>query len=182
VNPIFTCEDIRQYYYCPRIIYFRYVLRARVEETYKMRRGREKHRQILLGPNIERNVYLCSEELGLVGIIDALERREDGSVNIIEIKTGNTPTKMRDSHKAQLAAQAILVESVLGLKIRKIKVYNPETQRTMEINVVEYHREMARQALERMRQIVLREELPQPTKHRARCVDCEYRVFCEDNF
>jgi len=179
---IFTCEDIRQYYYCPRKIYFRYVLRVRTPETYKMVRGRRVHENFRIDGNVVKDVYLCSEELGIAGIIDLLEFVGDGVVNIIEIKCGGFGRRMYEDHKVQLAAQAMLVEEVLGLRVHKIKTLNAETGDIREIYITEYHREMVRRALEDMRRIVEREIVPEPTEHRARCVDCECRVFCIDVF
>lgn len=180
MNIFFTCEDIRQYYYCPRIIYFRYVLKARVSETYKMRKGSETHEKIKIKGNIKRNIYISSEDLSLIGIIDALEYIDTNTVDIIEIKQGKLKRKMHDSHKAQLAAQAILVEKELGLKVRKIKVLDATTRKTQEVHIVEYHREMARKAIEEMKKIVISEELPEPTSISGKCIDCEYRAYCDD--
>ena len=179
---MFTCEDIRQYYYCPRKIYFRYVLRVRTQETYKMKKGRLIHEKANLGENTVKDVYLCSEELGIVGIIDILEFVDNATVNIIEIKTSKFKGKMYEDHKVQLAAQAMLVENVLGLKVNKIRTLNIETGKYQEVHITEYHREMVRHALEKMKHIVLNEIIPEPTKHRARCIDCECRSFCVDVF
>jgi len=182
MNPIFTCEDIRQYYYCPRKIYFRYVLRVPTRETYKMAYGRKVHRHADISGNVMKDVYLCSEELGLAGIIDFVEFVDANSVNIIEIKCGRFKRQMYEDHKIQLVAQAMLVEKVLGLRVNKIKTLNVETGESREIQIVEYHRNAVREALEEMRRIVLEERIPEPTKHRARCIDCECRVYCDDVF
>ena len=179
---MFSAEDIRQYYYCKRIIYYRYVLRARVRETYKMRKGREIHEKAMIknaDGDVKYGVYLISEDLGLVAVIDALIVK-DGFADIIEFKFGDLDRRMRDSHKAQLAAQAILVESLLGLRVRKIIIYNPEKEEKREVRLVNYHREMVREALKDMKRIVIEEDLPEPTEDRGKCIDCEYRVFCGD--
>ncbi len=44
--PFIGTEDIRQYLYCKRKLYFRYVLRAPMTPTYKMEFGKEKHEHI----------------------------------------------------------------------------------------------------------------------------------------
>jgi len=176
---MFTCEDIRQYYYCPRIIYFRYVLRARVGETYKMSKGGMIHESINLGKNVVHNVYLCCEDLSLVGIIDGIEYIDENTVDIIEIKAGRPNRRMRDSHKAQLAAQAMLVERTMNVRVRKIKVYNVTTREFSEVHIVDFHRGMVRHAIEDMTKIVLGEDIPDPTGDKGKCVDCEYRAYCD---
>ena len=185
-EPVFTAEDIRQYYYCKRIIFHRYVLRVRVRETYKMKKGREKHNIHYIGNNYDqnsrilKNVYLFSESLGLVGMIDILVVNGD-SAEIIELKMGDIGnSRMRDSHKAQLAAQAMLVEEVMGLRVHRISVMDIDTGESREVRLVNYHREMVTSALEEMRWIVLKEIFPDPPENRGKCVDCEYKSICGD--
>jgi len=31
-----------------------------------------------------------------------------------------------------------------------------------------------------MREVIVMEDIPEPTSIRGRCVDCEYRVYCGD--
>ena len=189
-SPVFTAEDIRQFYYCKRIIFFRYVLRARVPETYKMQVGRRKHSSEKIdsllkqfssrGTRVEKNVYLESEAFGLKAIVDALII-DSGQADIVEVKSGEIGgRKMLDSHKAQLAAQAILVEEKLGLGIRNIVVLNADTGEVKNVKLVEYHRRMVFDALSEMRKIVEEEDLPEPTNNGGKCVDCEYKPFCTD--
>ena len=45
IQPIFGSEDFRQYGYCPRKIYFRWVMRKKFNETAKMEKGRKKHKE-----------------------------------------------------------------------------------------------------------------------------------------
>ena len=180
MKPIFTCEDIRQYYYCPRKIYYRYVLKVRVPETYKMKYGRTVHENAVIRGDTVKNVYLYSERLGLVGIIDFLEFVDADVVDIIEIKCSRFKTKMYEDHKVQLAAQAMLVEDVLGYRVNKIKVINVETGESREIRIMEYHRNMVREALSEMQRIVIDEVIPDPTEDKRRCYGCECKAFCDD--
>ena len=180
---MFTCEDIRQFYYCKRIIYYRYVLKARVQPTYKMKKGQDKHseyvsREDLQGKNLFKGIRLESQELGLRGEID-LVQIDANDAKIIELKHGKVKKRnMFDSHKAQLAAQAMLIEKVMGLKVKSIEVLDIVDNSRNEIRITEYHREMVSKALNEMRKIVLEEIFPDPPENRGKCVDCEYRRFC----
>lgn len=184
--PSFTCEDIRQYYYCKRKIFFRYVLRARVKPTYKMLKGSRKHeedikRGIYANYRVLRNVYLRSERLGLIGVLDLIAIDSSNNAIIVELKYGNIGSRgIRDSHKAQLACQSILVEDVMGLRVRRIEVLDLDTWERRSINVTQFHRNMVTEALNDMRSIVMDEILPDPPENMGKCVDCEYRKFCWD--
>ena len=120
-----------------------------------------------------------------IGIIKTMNiwprlRQKFIEILIIEIKSGRPSRRMRDSHKAQLAAQAMLVERMMNVRVRKIKVYYVETQELDEVHIINYHREMALNAIESMKRIVLNEEMPEPTHDKHKCIDCEYRTYCED--
>jgi len=151
-----------------------------------MKKGRDKHnihhnnRYNSQGNQVLRNVYLFSEKLGLVAVIDILVVN-NSSAEIIELKAGNIgKSRMQDSHKAQLAAQAILVEEVMRLPVRRISVMDIDTGEVREVKLVNYHRNMVFSALEDIRRIVLEEVFPEPPEKRGKCVDCEYRSFCGD--
>ncbi|MEX2689671.1 MAG: CRISPR-associated protein Cas4 [Candidatus Njordarchaeum guaymaensis] len=180
---MFTCEDIRQFYYCKRKIYYRYVLKARAQPTYKMKKGLEKHLEYTSeenprSENMFRNVRLESQELGLKGEIDLVQIEGDGA-KIIELKYSKMRGhRMFDDHKAQLAAQAMLLEEVMGLKVKSIEVSDIIDNSRIEIRITGYHREMVSKALNEMRKIVLEEIFPDPPENRGKCVDCEYRRFC----
>lgn len=176
-KPIFTCEDVRQYYYCPRIIYFRYVLRVKVPTTYKMDYGSKIHEKVRLKGNVRRNVYLFSEDLGLSCILDAIEYVDDSTIDIIEIKSGRVFRNIIDSHKAQLAAGAMLIERVLGYRVRKIKVFYVEKEKFATVEVRKFHRDLVLRALDHMREIVTKEIIPN-ANWSAKCSECEYKKVC----
>lgn len=184
--PIFSCEDIRQYYYCKRIIFFRYVLRVKVKPTYKMLKGAEKHsedikRGIYSGYRVIRNVYLRSDRLGLVGVIDLMVIDSNNDVIIVELKSGNVGVRViRDSHKAQLACQAMLVEEEMGLRVRGIELLRIGSWERKRISVTWYHRDMVVRALNDMRLLVVNEVFPLDVDCGGKCVDCEFRKFCWD--
>ena len=78
-----NASDLRQYVYCPRIIYFRYCLPVRPPPTYKMIEGKLQHERVeelehrrslhaygLTDGERVFDVRLHSERLGVVGFLD----------------------------------------------------------------------------------------------------------------
>ncbi len=189
--PMFTAEDVRQFFYCPRVIYFRYVMRVRVRPTVKMDRGKKIHAEKYRPKKYERegrveryyNVYLSSERLGLVCLIDMLEVEGD-EVRIVEVKTGRVAEsgEISEHHRAQVIAQVLVVEDVLGRDVRRVavKYEGEEGSETVWLEVSEAEKAKVMRALERMREVIVMEDIPEPTPIRGRCVDCEYRVYCSD--
>jgi len=180
---LFTCEDLRQFYYCKRKIYYRYVLKARAKPTYKMKKGQEKHlectsKEVLLDKNLLRNIRLESRDLGLIGEIDLI-LIDRGNAKIIELKFSKAKKRgMFDDHKAQLTAQAMLIERIMNLRVTSIEVWNIQDNSKNDLRITNYHREMVITALDEMRKIVTEEIFPDPPKNRDKCADCEYRRFC----
>lgn len=183
--PMFSVEDIRQYVYCPRIIYFRYVLRTIPLITIKMSKGADKHedwrkRRMQRGDrsDIFFGLYYKSEELGLCGLLDAVEF--DGEIAIpIELKTG---TRVGEGpsphHRAQVIAQCVLLEACLNVRAKQGRIIYSSTKDEFVVNVSEKERIWLSKVLAKMREIVFNEELPAVCTTEAKCVDCEYWRWC----
>lgn len=185
IQPSFTPEDIRQFIYCPRIIYHRYVLRLARKKTYKMKRGIDDHerwkkRQIHRGTDTDRyfGIYLSNEEVGLIGVLDAIDY--DGtSATPIELKTGKPPTNcIYPHHAAQILAQCFLVESCLKAHVTEGIVHYQKEKKEMRVSFNDCKRIFITDTLQQMRDIVLLEDIPERTEHLSKCVDCEFAAFC----
>ena len=87
----FNASDLRQYVYCPRIVYFRHCVPVRPPPTYKMVEGKLQHerveelehRRTLRAYGLEDgertfDVRLRSDRLGVSGIVDmVIQRRHE---------------------------------------------------------------------------------------------------------
>lgn len=185
-HPIVTAEDIRQFTYCPRIIYFRYVARIKPKRTYKMQKGQERHEQTVRVKDVEisdetskyYNYYLQDTDLGLAAVLDYFE--SDGvEATPVDIKTGHhAEAQISEHHLAQLIAQAFLLETQLNLLVRKVKVVYTEDNvaLTHEFGIDERQRLLKN--LKLIQRIITEEILPDPTPHRGKCADCEFWVHC----
>ncbi len=183
--PAFTPEDVRQFVYCPRIIYHRYVLRLKRVRTRKMAKGTDDHetwkrKQIRRGEDTDRyfGIYLSKPDIGMFGLLDAIDF--DGvNASPIELKTGKAPTtQVFDHHRAQILAQCYLVESSLKAQVSDGAVYYQRNDSEIRIPYSAEDREFVASILGQMREIVISENLPERTQHSAKCVDCEFAPFC----
>lgn len=185
-----TVTDVRQYFYCPRIVYYRLCQPLRRPLTYKMREGklaqdrtadleeeRSLHAYGLAAGERHFNVSLRSESLGLQGIIDMVIVTGEEAIPVEFKNTTQPPAR---NHLYQLAAYALLVEERWGLRVRRGFVYRMPLKEATEVRMTPALRTGVRGALLAMRQMVAREAQPDPTEHIGRCVDCEYRRFCGD--
>jgi CRISPR-associated exonuclease Cas4 len=185
-----TVTDVRQYFYCPRIVFYRLCQPLRRPTTYKMREGKLaqdrtadlEHERSLRAYGLEEgerhfNVSLRSESLGLQGIIDMVIVTADEAIPVEFKNTTRPPAR---NHTYQLAAYALLVEERWGLRVRRGFVYRMPLKDATELRLTPSHRSSVRSALTAMRQMVAREQQPEPTERVERCRECEYRCFCGD--
>lgn len=128
-QPMLTVSDVKQYPYCPRIVYYSYLLPLRARPTtYKMEEGQRVHaRTVELEERRSLRAYglkdgvrhfdvkLESEKLGLRGNLDM----------VVETPSEVIPVDFKNSsgiglnHKYQLAAYALLVEEAWNRSVRR---------------------------------------------------------------
>ena len=87
---------------------------------------------------------------------------------------------VRDNHRMQLAAYALLVEEAYRRPVRTGFIYASPTRELMAVPIGERERKAVVQAMAEIRAMIERGMIPEPTAVRARCVACEFRNFCGD--
>ena len=184
-GPLIGTEEIRQYMYCKRILFFRKVLNAPMKQTYKMEYGMKKHERLQKQANKAKketqkyfNEYLTSAQLGLVGLIDYFEF--DGTEAYpVEIKSGRKPPKgMNNPHKYQVTAQAMLIEENYDFLVKKVRVYYSEKDKAVDYPITIENRREVINIINEIVEMLENEQMPEPTKHKGKCVDCECRLYC----
>jgi CRISPR-associated exonuclease Cas4 len=189
-QPELTVSDIKQFLYCPRIPFHRYVTRATVSPTAQMAFGKEAHGRTdrlerrrtlaefaLLEGERRFHVPLRSARLGLSGILDMLicAPRE---LLPVEFKDSASPPGL--NHKYQLAAYALLVEEQLGRVVRRGFIHLIPDKIVFEYAITPNMRRHVQRTLVRLREVLRADRLPRPPSNLGKCVDCEYRRFCND--
>ncbi len=182
--------DVKQYLYCPRVIYYTYVLPVERKVTHKMTHGREEHfridrlerRRTLARYRLEEgerrfHVPLRSERLGLSGVLDLLIESPAGRFPVEYKVTSGGPAL---SHKYQLVAYALLVEDCLGGVVRSGFLQLAPRRGLIEVPVTDDARLHTRRLLGAIRRLVREGRLPVVRHRFARCRDCEFLNYCGD--
>jgi len=184
--------DLKQYVYCPRVFYYQAVLPDVRPITYKMEEGILAHREET-GRELRRallrtygvaagtrqfDVRLVSELLGLSGMIDLLIETEHEliPVDYKQAKKGNLHFKVQLMAYARLCELAYTVQKPVK---RGFLYFLPE-RKAREVKFTPALRRKFEGTLAMVHEIAQQEFYPQPTAHRAKCVDCEFRRFCND--
>jgi CRISPR-associated exonuclease Cas4 len=182
--------DLRQWSYCPRIVYYQHRMPGVGKATYKMEEGKAAQailehletRRTLREYGWDRaarrfDVWLESEDLGLAGKLDLMLETTDEAAPV-EFKL--TSGDLGQNHRLQLAGYALLIERELGKSVSQGFVYRIPDGRVFLVPIEEGLRREAEEAMGEIRQILSNGWLPRATDVRKRCDECEYANFCAD--
>lgn len=188
--------DLKQYIYCPRIVYYRYCLpRIRpitslMEEgvrQHEQEEGREERRSLHnYGLKVgERFFHLAlqSAQLSLTGKIDlviATPARSAPNAEAIVVEYKYSENKAGAHFKLQLTAYALLLEEAWNIPVRKAFLYSLALKRAEAVPITQLQRTKVLQTVQQIKHIVESEILPPPPATQSRCISCEFRRFCND--
>jgi CRISPR-associated exonuclease Cas4 len=190
---IIPVTDIKQYHFCPRIIYFTKVLGVEEKTTDSEEAGKEAHgefhrkerrRTTLLGGKkikVEQKwtaLQLKSEKMGLEGMVDMAVRTPEGYA-IVEYKSMTAPKRVLPGHLYQAAAYAMLVEEAFTTNIRKLYVYYEKSDKIFEIPLTDSIKRHVLWTIRQIRTIIQKEKLP-ITRASRKCPSCGYRWICKE--
>lgn len=195
---ILTVSDIKQYFYCPRIVYFNYLMPDFRPITYKMEEGKlrqkeeerlEKRRTISrfgLGSKEEIkaiklfNLKLNSQKLSLSGLLD-MALILDKEVIPVDFKDGSFSKSHSVAlhHKYQLIAYGLLLEEMYKKVSIRGFIHSVEDGRTRSVPFSDGAKVFLKNKIRKMRWMILKEELPDETPYRGRCRECEFKPVCK---
>jgi CRISPR-associated exonuclease Cas4 len=191
---IFTVTDLKQYTYCPRIVFYTYCLPLLRPTTYKMeagiaaheRAGKREQRRTLAAYGLEEgkrhfDVWVESPILGLRGRVDlVIEVVVEEEREWIPVEYKHTRRRTGSHIRRQLAAYGMMLEEERGGVVRRGFVYSLVTRKVEEVAMTERLRGDVREMVAVMREMVEGEAMPAPPRSRRPCVNCEFRRFCND--
>jgi CRISPR-associated exonuclease Cas4 len=193
VEAPFRVTDLKQWVYCPRILYYAMCLPDVRPTTYKMaagieagqdEEGREGRRSLraysLTHGRREFNVALVSDRYGLRGLVDMviwIESSQSGEVIPVDYKLSNIPG---EHFKMQIMAYGLMLEELSGLPSRRGFLYEIPKRRAEKIVFDKRLRDKLLINLDAMHHMLHTEMMPAPTANHNKCLACEFRRFCND--
>jgi CRISPR-associated exonuclease Cas4 len=189
VEPIAVTE-LKQWVYCPRIVYYHRVLGTAGKQTFKMQEARaaqdvveelERRRGLakygLAGARRRFDVWMRDAGLGLAGKADLLLETAD-EVAVVDFKL--TSGEPGENHVIQLGAYSMLVEAVCGSRARQAFLYRIPDGRLFPIAVTDGVRARVVEAVREIRRVEATQWYPEMTPVRGRCAECEFANYCAD--
>ena len=193
---LFEVTDLKQWTYCPRVLYYRYCLpeirpitdliaagiRSHADET-----GREERRSLrtygLTAGERAFDVGLRSAALGLRGRLDlaiAVPGRAAPNAQAIVVEYKDSEKPAGPHFKLQLTAYALLLEEAWRLPVRRGYIYSIPLRTAEIITVTPALRQKVWQTVDAMREAILGERMSEAPASRRPCISCEFRRFCND--
>jgi CRISPR-associated exonuclease Cas4 len=183
-------SDLRQYLYCPRVVYFSLVVPVDRVETFKMSAGCDAEREharlerrrglarYALADGIRRfDVPVSCAKLGVSGIVDEVVYGPEGPAPV-EIK--RTEGGVALGHKVQLAVYGMGLEEQIGQPVPKGFIHLVPRKQTWAVALDDKLRAAASDVTRRIRAMLTDQEFPPPADRPAKCDGCELRCFCND--
>ncbi len=185
---------IKDYFFCPRIIYFTQVLGYTQRTTEYMIEGKEEdERQERLSKrrrtatptyrvgtkNRWRKLQVSSDRLGLYGTIDEVVETDNG-LAVMERKHAGLSSRYRKptpDHLYQAVAYAMLAQEALGRPVTEVIIHYTMSNRTVRVTVTPRMKRAVLRAVRRIRAII-DSESPPPYKPKPQCSGCTYRQVC----
>lgn len=201
-----SVSEVRQWSYCPRVVWHNRWLGERRPQTSRMEEGRadqaererkEKRRTFaeyrLPAQSRRFNVYLRSERLGVSGVVDAVLELTNRSIDEVDsqgldperpyfapVEYKSTQERVGRHHLLQLAGCAALLSDITGTSVPFGYFVSLPNGRASRVELSEKAREEFLSCVQGIRNMVVECRMPEPTPSRAKCRDCEFRRFCND--
>jgi CRISPR-associated exonuclease Cas4 len=192
-------SDVRQWTFCPRVLWHRRMMPHRVRETPKMALGRDAEAALerlerrrgarrygLAAATRRFNVRLESARLGVRGVCDLVldvPAAEGGPTRVYPVEVKRTEGGASEHHTVQLAGYAMLLEEQESRPSGSVDtgfLLLLPVERLIPVTLAAELRVAFENALGEIRAMLAEERFPAPTRHRAFCPQCEYVRFCGD--
>lgn len=183
---------IRQYLFCPRVVYFLEVLSIPKVSPIWVKEGENYHKSQeklfkkrtlarfkLENASFWQNVNLSYSDLNFYGICDALII-SDTNIYPVEIKLhGQKPTK---AQKMQLIAYGVLAEKIYKKDFNLGFISFEKNAKTVPINVNNDMKQEVQKIVNEIINLIKSEKLPYSNAEDEKCTQCEFLNYCNDRF
>lgn len=166
--------------YCPRRFYLEYEL-GEMEENEHIILGQHLHSNIneekVLqegDTRVYQQQWVWSERLGVNGIIDAVEERENQLIPL-EYKKGKMGNYLNDHF--QLCAAALCLEERLGREIFYGEIFYHGNRRREKVSFTPQLRQMTEDAIVAAK-MTAKGKMPAPIDHAKKCQACSLQGIC----
>jgi len=191
-----TGTDIKNWVYCPLIVYYRKVVKAPIKISSQQLEGRKFHEEELkrikrrAGVAIREtklrirekifNMEIVLEDEKLYGTIDLVVVTEDKEVIPVEVKNMQSDKgKSWPDHKYQITYYAILLEKTMRQMVKRGYIYYAPENKLVEIVITNHEKEYVKKIIKEIREMIENEKCPRRKVNPKKCTGgCGYKWIC----
>jgi len=181
---------IRQYHFCPRIVYF--ALLTNIKPVYprhvslgvdyhKLQEKLSKHRRFkklhISYNEILQEKYIENEKLDICGKVDLAFISDD---EIIPCEFKNISSKPSYSYILQLYGYGVLLKNKYDKNLSQGFIFHSNN---LKLDHIQFNSKIEKdflQTIKNIKQIVSNNILPNSSANELKCSQCEYLNFCDD--
>lgn len=193
-------SDLKQYVYCPRVVYYQYLMPVEKKTTFKMEYGKIEEAKIDKLENRRKlKKYGLSEGrrsfhesvrsslLGLSGKLDLLIQTSacaiaDREEEYFPVDFKFTQGRPHKNHIYQLCGYALILDELYKTEVKKGFVYLIPQEDAVAFDLDYSLKIETLKMLDEIRNMIIMDKMPPVVENRNKCDDCEYRNFCGDVF
>ena len=184
---------IRQYTFCPRIVYYNlltnikpsfprqvslggdyHTLQEKLSKNRKFKKLHIEYEEVIL------EKYIENEKLNICGIVDLAFLSKD-EVIPIEFKFVDSK-KPSYSHILQLCGYGILLSKKYDKKFTRAFISYSNNMKIFKVDITPRIEQDFIEVLKKCEKIVQNDILPESSADEKKCGQCEYLNFCDDRF
>lgn len=187
-----TGSDIKNYIYCPRIIYFKRVMCVEPILGKQQSYGKLRHIKEIFNESRRKGSYkgisskrklfnyrIVSDRLSASAVIDCVIENEDGSFVIIEYKNSiSNNGKVYSDHKYQLTFYALLLEDVVKQTIDKGFINYLQDNKVVKVEITGSMKKYVSRLILLIKNDIEKEKLRPIQVNRKKCYGCGYMHIC----
>lgn len=183
---------IRQYQFCPRIVYYNlltnikpsYPRHVSLGEEYhelqnEMLRSRKFKKFHIEYEDILSEKYLENESLQICGKVDMAFITQN---EVVPVEFKHIKSKPSYSHILQLVGYGLLLEKEFDKKFTQGFIIHSNNMKFYKIDGKEKYKKDFFETIGNIEQIVKNNILPNSSADGQKCAQCEYLNFCDDRF
>jgi CRISPR-associated exonuclease Cas4 len=179
--------DVKEYAFCPRLIYYKNVLHIYERTTEPMELGKEIHEEepiahlvpLLKVKQILRKVELTSKQLKLTGKIDYILITKFNEYLPVDMKWADPHYQTAQKHhKMQLVAYSLLIEEAYKTTVKRAIIYYTRARKTIIIPITYTLKNQAKEIIKNIYQIIQTNKEP-IVPYTPKCKNCNYLKYCK---
>jgi CRISPR-associated exonuclease Cas4 len=184
---------IRQYKFCPRIVYYSLLTNIKPIYPRQVSLGQDYHK---LQENLSKNrkfkklnieyqevildKYIENEDLNICGKVD-LALINKSNIIPIEFKLSSNK-KPNYSHILQLVGYGLLLEKKYQRDFKQAIISYSNNMKFFNITITQEIKKDFFIILKNIEEILKNQNLPNSSANEKQCLQCEYLNFCDDRF